>query len=167
MTFPSEAPMLPETAKALSILEGIRRHRLALLQALDEERARIVPPGLRNSIHWNVGHLLHVQLAHWYVRRGLPLPVDPGFRTYFRDGKSPADYDGATPTFARLLEIYRDYSLDLAERYGAFLDEPMQQPFSYLGIEFKTVSDDLFLLIYHEGEHAPMLDRILRAVSKT
>lgn len=157
------------TARILAMLEGIRRHRLKQFAALSESEAFHMPPGFRNNIHWHVGHLLHVQLAHWYVRRGLPLPEQAqpiDFKRYFRDGKSPADYDDDTPTFADLLALFRDYSEDLMGKYGDFLEAPMTQGFDYLGMEFKSLADDLYLLVYHEGEHGPMLDRLFKAIGK-
>lgn len=157
------------TLRILAMLEGVRRHRLAQLEDLGETEATTMPPGFRNHIHWHIGHILHVQLAHWYIRRGLPLPPEAqgiDFKRYFRDGKSPLDYDAEVPTFARLLELYRAFSLDLAARYGDFLEAPMTEGFKYLGMDFRTVSDDLYLLLYHDGEHGPMLDRLLRAIGK-
>ena len=90
--------------------------------------------------------------------------MDLGFRKYFKDGSSPKDYDSATPTFAILLETYREYSFDIVHKYGSFLEAPMSQPFEYLNSRFNTVADDLHLLIYHEGEHYPMIARLLKKV---
>lgn len=151
---------------ALTVLEGIRKDVLARIQDLTEAEAHHVPADSRNSIHWNIGHILHVQLAHWYVRRGQALPVDPGFRKYFREGKSPADYGGETPTFAMLLDIYREYSLDLSRKFAGLLGEELTQPFDYLNTRYTTIADDLHLLVFHEGEHFPKLKRLLKAVGK-
>ena len=152
--------------KALTVLEGIRKDVLGRIQNLTEAEAHHIPADSRNSIHWNIGHILHVQLAHWYVRRGQPLPVDPGFRTYFREGKSPADYDGSAPTFAKLLEIYREYSLDLPRKFGSLMQAELTQPFDYLNTRYATIADDLHLLVFHEGEHFPKLNRLLKALGK-
>jgi hypothetical protein len=150
----------------LTMLEGVRKDVYSRIQPLTEEEAMRVPEGFRNSIHWNAGHILHVQLAHWFTRRGLPLPVDPGFRKYFREGKSPLDYDAETPTFARLLEIYREYSFDLERKFGALSSEPFTQPFDYLNSRYASVADDLHLMVFHEGEHYPMVKRLLKALGK-
>lgn len=150
----------------LTVLEGIRKDVLGRIGDLTEAEAGHVPADSRNSIHWNIGHILHVQLAHWYVRRGLALPVDPGFRKYFREGKSPADYDGDVPTFALLLDIYREYSLDLPRKFGGMLGESLTQPFDYLNTRYATVADDLHLLVFHEGEHFPKLTRLLKSLGK-
>jgi hypothetical protein len=159
-------PIRDSDCIALKVLEGIRRDVLGRIQNLTEAEAHNIPPDSRNSIHWNIGHILHVQLAHWYVRRGLALPVDPGFRTYFREGKSPADYDGDAPTFAALLDIYREYSLELPRNFGGLLREALTQPFDYLNTRYATIADDLHLLIFHEGEHFPKLNRLLKALGK-
>ncbi|MDB5050797.1 MAG: DinB family protein [Fibrobacteres bacterium] len=151
----------------LSVLEGVRKDVHSRIQSLTDEEAMRVPEGFRNSIHWNIGHILHVQLAHWYVRRGLALPVDPGFRKYFSEGKSPSDYDGNVPAFARLLGIYQEYSFDLERKFGNLLSEPLTQPFDYLNSAYATVADDLHLLVFHEGEHYPMIKRLLKALGKT
>ena len=152
--------------QAITVFEGVRKDVYARVEGLGEAEAGLVPAGFRNSIHWNIGHLLHVQLAHWYVRRGKELPVDPGFRKYFREGTSPADYDADAPSFARLLEIHRDYSRDLMMRFGELLAEPLAQPFTYLNTTYTTVADDLQLLVFHEGEHYPMILRLLKAIGK-
>jgi hypothetical protein len=158
--------LAPCTLKAVSLLEGIRKDALSRIQNLTEEEALRVPEGFRNCVHWHIGHMLHVQLAHWYVRRGQALPVDPGFRKYFRDGSSPADYDDRIPAFSRLLDIYREYSFGLAEKFTSILEAPLTQPFDYMNSHFATVSDDLHLLVYHEGEHYPMVSRLLKAMGK-
>lgn len=154
------------SCNALSVLEGVRKDVRKRIETLTESEAMRVPEGFRNSVHWNIGHLLHVQLAHWYVRRGKELPVDPGFRKYFREGKSPADYDAETLTFARLLEIHSEYSIDLARKFGAILEEPLAAPFDYLNTRYATLADDLHLLVFHEGEHFPMINRLLKALGK-
>lgn len=156
----------PCTHKAVSLLEGIRRDVLSKIERLTEAEATRVPEGFNNCIHWHIGHILHVQLAHWYVRRGEVLPVDLGFRKYFKDGSSPKDYDSGTPTFATLLDAYRKYSFDIIRNFGSFLEAPMTQPFDYLNSRFNTVADDLHLLVYHEGEHYPMVTRLLKWVKK-
>lgn len=155
------------TLKSVSFLEGIRRDVFARIGSLPEAEAMRVPGGFRNSIHWHVGHILHVQLAHWYARRGKPLPVDLGWKTYFREGKSPADYDAAAPSYSDLLAVYREYSFDLVSRFGAMLEEPLSAPFDYLGGRFETVDDDLRLLLFHEGEHYVLVKRLLKAMVPT
>jgi hypothetical protein len=156
----------PGTLKAVSLLEGIRKDVLDRISGLSEAEALRVPEGHRNCVHWHIGHMLHVQLAHWYVRRGEPLPVDVGFRKYFADGRSPADYDEGIPTFAQLLGIYQEYSSELIRKFGSFLEAPLTKPFDYVHNHFATVDDDLFLLIFHEGEHGPLVTRLLRALGK-
>jgi hypothetical protein len=159
-------PIRNTDCSALGVLEGIRKDVLGRIRDLTEAEAHHLPADSRNSIHWNIGHILHVQLAHWYVRRGLALPVDPGFRKYFREGKSPADYDGDAPTFAMLLDIYREYSLDLSRKFGGLLHQELTQPFDYLNTRYATIADDLHLLVFHEGEHFPKLNRLLKSLGK-
>lgn len=164
----SESALSPATIKSVAFLEGIRRDVLARIGGLTAEEAMRVPEGGRNSVHWNVGHLLHVQLAHWYARRGRPLPpgLDLGWKLYFREGKSPADYDANTPAWPDLLAVFRDFSSDLARKHGAMLEEPMTLPFDYLGARFETLDDDLRLLIFHEGEHYVIVKRILKGIGR-
>ncbi|MEO6094227.1 MAG: hypothetical protein ABIW76_00645 [Fibrobacteria bacterium] len=56
--------MEPSSVQPIDVLQGVSQEVLGRIGGLTE--AMTVPPGFRNSIHWNVGHLLHVQLAHWY-----------------------------------------------------------------------------------------------------
>lgn len=151
---------------ALTVLEGVRKDVHGRIQTLSEEEAIRVPEGFRNSVHWNIGHLLHVQLAHWFVRRGIPLPIDLGFRKYFREGMSPRDYDAYVPSFSSLLECHREYSFDLARKFGNILDAPLSEPFEYLNTRFVSVQDDLLLLVFHEGEHYPKILRLLKALGR-
>lgn len=162
----SAATLTPATLQSVAFLEGIRRDVLSRIEGLTEAEAMAVPGGCRNSIHWNVGHILHVQLAHWYARRGRPLPVELGWKAYFREGKSPSDYDAATPAFSALLEVYRDFSFDLVRKHGSMLEEPMTLPFDYLGGRFETLADDLRLLLFHEGEHYVIFKRILKGLGR-
>ena len=155
----------PCTLKVVSLLEGIRKDVLSKVEGLTEQEALFVPEGFRNCVHWHIGHMLHVQLAHWYVRRGESLPIDLGFKKYFRDGSSPENYDSETPPFAVVLSAYRKYSFGLELQFSDLLEAPLSQPFEYLNSHFATVSDDLHLLIYHEGEHYPMVLRLLKAIS--
>ncbi len=154
----------PCTLKTVSLLEGIRKSVLGKIEALNETEAFFIPAGFRNSIHWHIGHMLHVQLAHWYIRRGEKLPLSFELRKYFKDGSSPEDYDASVPSFAQLLGTYKEYSFNLVEKFGSFLEEPMIEPFDFMNSHFGTVADDLQLLIYHEGEHYPMVLRILKSL---
>lgn len=153
----------PGIRKSADFLEGIRKDVLDRIGGLTEAEAKRIPEGSRNSIHWNIGHLLHVHLAHWYTRRGKPVPVDYGWKTYFREGKSPGDYDAATPSWSDLLALYREYSTGLAARFSELLAEPLTAPFVYMGTRFETIDDDLRLLIFHEGEHYVIVKRLLRS----
>lgn len=156
----------PSVRKSVEFLEGIRKDMADRLAPLSEEEANRIPAGSRNSIHWNVGHLLHVHLAHWYTRRGRPVPVDYGWKAYFREGKSPSDYDAGAPSWSLLLALYREYGTDLAARFADLLGEPLASPFTYLGTRFETIDDDLRLLIFHEGEHNVILKRLLRSLGR-
>ncbi len=162
----SGSPLSVSTLKSLAFIEGIRRDVLDRVSGLSEEEALRVPDGSRNSVHWNLGHLLHVQLAHWYARRGVPLPLELGWKTYFREGKSPADYDADTPSWQALLAAYREFGTGLASKHGAMFEEPLTRPFDYLGTRFDTVDDGLRLLIFHEGEHFVIVKRILKAIGR-
>jgi uncharacterized damage-inducible protein DinB len=158
--------LAPSVLKSVEFLEGIRKDVAERLAPLSEEEALRVPAGSRNSVHWNVGHILHVHLAHWYTRRGQPMPVDYGWKVYFREGKSPADYDAGTPGWSLLLSLYREYSTGLAEKFRDLLGQPLSAPFTYLGTRFETIDDDLRLLIFHEGEHYVIVKRLLRAIGR-
>ncbi len=159
-------PISPSTLRLLSQIEGVRHDVLAKIRDLTEEEAMRIPEGHRNSIHWNVGHMLHVQLSHWFVRRDLPIPVDIPLRNYFADGKSPLNYDSATPIYATLLGLYEQYSIDLAGKFGDFMEAPLTKPFDYLNSHYATIADDLHLLLFHEGEHYPMFRRLLKSLGK-
>ncbi len=80
-------------------------------EGLSEAQLLKVPPGLRNNILWNLGHLIVDNCDMIYRPAHLQPPHPESFNALFAAGTSPADWSSPPP----IAEV-REVSGDLAKR---------------------------------------------------
>jgi uncharacterized damage-inducible protein DinB len=153
--------MMLAFTRLLADYEGIRLQLLDSLAGLSEEKARRIPPGGKNHVHWHVGHLLHMQCSFLYTRCGLVSPLPRGFRDYFGRGTSAESHDSLTPDWDELLKLARRHSTDLAAKHGEKFSLPLGRPFALMNVRAVTVGEAMTLLLVHEGEHRARIHNLL------
>ncbi|NMH70690.1 DinB family protein [Bacillus sp. RO3] len=147
-------------------MEFIRLRTLAALDATTEQQADDMPSGFRNSIRWNLGHILLSQenilfsFAGENVRKSLP----PEYGELFGFNTSPETWNGLTPpSLKELREKLEEQPRRVKEVFSGRLDEVGEKPF-VLGehTSFTTLGEVLSFANWHEGLHQGTITSIKR-----
>lgn len=141
----------------------LRTFALGFVANLSAEQALAVPAGFRNSLHWQVGHLLYTQCTTQFEWRGLPSPLHRDFPEYFGRGTDPGAYDSLVPDWDVLLRLARVQLRALPEVAGS-LNAPLLETRKLMNVSMGTVGETLPFLLAHEGEHIAHIKRLRAAV---
>lgn len=139
-------------------LELYRNHTLEVCASVTEEQADKIPPGFRNNIRWNLGHVyldMYLWLRH-LTKETVELPN--GYREWFDYGTSPADWKTAPPTLDTLREQLGTQIAAIRERYG----ERLEEEFPPTEAGMYTIAQVLVRTIFHEGLHMASIQAIRR-----
>jgi hypothetical protein len=142
----------------------LRSFVLKFLVTMESDEALLVPEGFKNSLHWQLGHLLYTQGTTLFEWCGLPSPFHRGFQQYFGLGSSPKDYDSLVPDWDILLALARRHVRDLPDQIAGRLDQPLITPRKLMNISMVTAGDTLPFLLAHEGEHLAHIKRLRKAL---
>jgi hypothetical protein len=148
-----------------------RKANCAAADSIAPELRDVIPNGLRNNIHWQLGHIVTVQASLLYKRCGLELPVPSEYLTWFAKGTSPADWAPETTPYealrndaGRLLDQTRG---DLDRYHDARYSEPITVTG---GVRLSSFADALEFLAVHEALHLGAMNvmkRILETQSES
>jgi hypothetical protein len=150
-------------AKLLRDFADLRAFSLKFLVNLEAEEALRVPEGFRNSLHWQLGHLLYTQDTTLQSWCGLPSALPRDFPAYFGLGTSPENYDPLIPDWEELLSRAEKQQRALPEVAGR-LDQALVKPRKLMNLSMGTAGETLPFLIAHEGEHLAHIKRLRKAV---
>jgi hypothetical protein len=142
--------------QAIETLHQIRRRIIRSVDGITNEELLWIPPGFRNNILWNLGHIAVTQQLLHYHRTGQPMRVAEEIVELFRSGSSPADWS-ETPRLElvlRLLEelpptLQRDYRSGRLSTYNPFT--------TGAGIHIADIDTAISFNNYHEGIHTGVI----------
>lgn len=149
-----------------TLLETARTGTLAAAKKVESDYsdfADTIPEGFNNNVRWNLGHIATItdQLAN-YPAGEKPDLAKP-FHKSFANGSSPKNWNDETPSLDDIIQALEEQPKKLKEKFAGRLSDPLPQPFSLVGVEFKTVSDLIAFNLYHEGLHTGQINTMLRA----
>lgn len=130
-------------------LETYRNELLAVLEGVTEEMAEMIPPGFRNNIRWNMGHVFLDQFLWIAALTKAMGDVPPAYQNWFGFGTSPSDFTEETPSFEELKQLLETQPKIIKETYGNCLEEVF--PPTEMGMH--TLEQVLIRTIFHEGMH--------------
>jgi uncharacterized damage-inducible protein DinB len=143
----------------------MRQQTIDLLAHLPDSTAEKIPPGFRNNLHWQAGHLVAVQASLLYRRTSQELPLPDEFFTSFAKGTSPADWNADVPSFEatrkELTTQVEVNSRDLELMESLTYPEPVTVSTGHTLCSFL---DALAFLPIHEGIHHGMIVAMLKLV---
>jgi hypothetical protein len=155
-------PSLPY-ATLLKDFTDLRAFNLKFLLGMEEAEALRQPAGFRNTLHWNLGHLLYTQGEALWTWCGLKSPF-PGFAPYFGLGTSPVDHDSLAPDWDILLGLAKRHLASLPGEVAARLNQPLNRRWKFMNLSMATAGETLPFLIAHEGEHVAHIKRLRKAL---
>lgn len=129
--------------------------RLAMLDILDgltEDQFSKIPEGHRNSVFWNVAHVMVTQQLLFYGLSGQPLLIDQSLVERYSKGAL------ATPEVSKEdLEFVKGNLLGLCRQaetdFGKGLFQTYKSYETSAGIELKTIEDGISFNGFHDGIH--------------
>jgi uncharacterized damage-inducible protein DinB len=148
-------------------LDFIRMRTLAFLDATTEEQADEMPDGFRNSIRWNLGHILlsHENLLYSFLgeqdKKGIPKEFD----TLFGFHTSPDTWKESSltpPSLSELRHLLKDQPKRLKGVFSGRLDEQGEKPFNLGSVTLTTLADVFAFANWHEGLHQGNITTIKR-----
>jgi uncharacterized damage-inducible protein DinB len=130
-------------------LDMVRQRTFQQLEGITEETADITPHGYRNTMRWNLGHILTVQENLCFKLAGHPFELPETYPDFFASGTKPADWQTEPPSLETLKAQLTEQSLRIKQKLSERLDEKPPAPFR--GID--TVGGMITFSLYHEGLH--------------
>ena len=143
---------MTDLGPAFDTLRTTRRALAAVVDAMAPDARTAVPPGFRNHVLWNVGHLAVTEQLLTCGLAGRPLHVPDEMVAAFRKGTAPGGWD-RTWTWEEVREPF----LSLPDRTEADLAAGPPPSFREYtttpGVVLRSVEDALRFNLYHEGLH--------------
>jgi hypothetical protein len=138
--------------KALGFLIPPRLKVLEIINPLSIEQINAIPPGFKNNIIWNLGHMIAAQQGICYKRAGLDTVVGEEFFDRYKPGSKPEQFLDAAELekiigllSSTITQLGADLETDMFANYPAFTTR--------YGIELTSVVDAVQFLPFHEGLH--------------
>jgi hypothetical protein len=149
--------------QAISMLKQDRALTGRVIDGLTDDQLRYVPPGFRNNILWNLGHIIVTQQLLHYRLAGQELCVSASLVAQCRNGTSPADWD-APPEVAYLKDLLFSLPERLEEDYRQGRLETFQAYTTSTGVSLEDIDDALHFNLFHEGMHTGVIASIKKLV---
>ncbi|MFD0675769.1 MULTISPECIES: DinB family protein [unclassified Paenibacillus] len=141
-------------------LDLVRERTLQQLDLTSEETADVMPPGYRNTLRWNLGHILTVQENLVFKLCGEPFSLPDEYPGLFNNGTKPADWQTEPPTLELIKQQLAEQTERIKDKLSLRLDEMLPQPFK--GID--TVGGMIGFSLYHEGVHTGYMMSLRKSI---
>lgn len=145
--------------KAIEMLKQDRALTGRMINDLTDAQLQYIPPGFRNSILWNLGHLIVTQQLLHYRLAGQELHVPASLVDIFRNGTSPADWQ-STPDVAYLKELLVSLPEQLHDDYQRGMFTCFQLYTTSTGVTLTDIDDAIHFNNFHEGMHTGVMASI-------
>ncbi len=129
-----------------------RKSLLGILDAMSVEQMLRIPEPHRNSVFWNVAHLMVTQQLLFYRLSGLPLRIEEGWVERYGKGSSASeqvsaqDIDFVRKNIVSLCEqAQQDFEKGLFKSYKPYMTST--------GIELTSLEEALEFSAFHDGIH--------------
>lgn len=139
----------------------VRRQAVEYVRSINDTASEIIPPGLKNNIKWNLGHMyvIHEKFAFQLTGRETHYPTN--FSDLFDPGTQPSDWNIEPPTISELITLLEEQ----IERVESVLSSKPKKEInphykSSTGLIFTNVEELLAFLIYHEAMHFATIKNI-------
>lgn len=129
-----------------------RKSLISILDGMSEESMLRIPGTHRNSIFWNVAHLMVTQQLLAYKLSGLPLNIEDSFVERYAKGSeateavSAEDIAFVKENLVFLSEkVEKDFNAGLFKSYNPYMTST--------GIELTTIEGAMKFSAFHDGIH--------------
>ena len=140
-----------------------RRILYSILENTPKEQLVKIPEGFRNSIWWNIAHVVVTQQLLVYKMSNLPMKLEDALIDKFKKGTVP---DGSATDdeiemmsaflFSTAESLEEDYSNDIFKTYNEYTTSPK--------ITLTNVEDAIAFNVWHEGLHLGAIISLQKAL---
>ncbi|WP_018344965.1 DinB family protein [Cytophaga aurantiaca] len=136
----------------IEIIRKARSFVLGMVNDMSDDQLNKIPPGYKNNIIWNMGHLIASQQDVCYIRSNVSIVVDEGYIKLFKSDTKPQGIisSDAIDTIKKLLlptidRLESDYKQHMLTSFKPFKTR--------YGVSLQTIDDAINYLVFHEGIH--------------
>lgn len=142
------------SGKLLNQFETIRALSIKSMESITEEMADEIPPGYKNSIRWNLGHILAVADAFLFNFAEIPMYLSQEHFEMFKSGSKPSDWKTEAPNIEELTNMFEE-QMEHIKKYLEHRnsDEKTPNTFNLYGNPQDTLGQIVNFCQYHEGFH--------------
>lgn len=144
--------------------QSIRGIILKHVQAIPEDVFDIQPRPFRNTIRWNVGHIVlcaeHFMSLCVPIHSGLP----DSYAGLFNTGTKPSDWTMNPPSKDELVQYLSGQFSRLSEIAPDALDKPLQSPVVMGSLRFETAGELFNFSFMHEAIHHGAISSLLKVI---
>jgi uncharacterized damage-inducible protein DinB len=140
--------------KLLKQFEIIRAISIKSIESITEEMADEIPSGYKNSIRWNLGHILAVADAFLNNFAEIPMYLSEEHFEMFKSGSKPSDWKTQPPSLDDLSVMFKEQMEHMKNHleHRSF-DEKTPNTFNLYGNPQETLGEVVNFCLYHEGFH--------------
>lgn len=138
--------------RLFEIAHFTRSALIGMLKGMTEEQYCKIPEGHKNSVFWNMAHLMVTQQLLLYRLSGLPLHIGEdlveryGKGSFAKPEVSKEDVDYVLNNLERLsVQAEEDYKRGLFKSYKPYMTST--------GIELSSIEDGINFSTFHDGIH--------------
>jgi len=141
---------------SLDVLNQSRDALIRFAKDISEDEWLAVPPGRRNNMAWNLGHIVTVQqmLANGLSRK--PFHVPKEYVPMYKQGSSPEDWT-SSPDIARLLDDAVRLPEITRKEYADGVFESFEPYTTSTGFSLGSIEESITFNNFHEGVHMGMM----------
>ncbi|WP_027415987.1 DinB family protein [Aneurinibacillus terranovensis] len=145
--------------------EHARGGTLRVLDSIPAGMADVMPPGFRNTIRWNAGHILVVaeQFLFGLLAEQMQMPKE--YKDLFGNGTKPADWTGDIPSLEVLVGQLKEQGERAKDILAGRSGRKLAKPYPLGSGRTLETSDDVFnLALYHEANHTGYIQALKRTI---
>lgn len=156
----ADYPRSSSDAHILNLFADVRRQILDTLHGLPADKLDHIPPGFRNNMRWQAGHVLTVtdELIFQFSGAGSRIPTE--YKTWFASGTDPSGWSDAPPEIDVLLRRLEGQMAEIGDAFEGRLTHPVADQSNFL--QAKTVCELFHVLIAHESLHLGMIQAMAK-----
>jgi len=140
----------------------LRQLVLGQLQEVSEAQMDIQPEGFRNSVRWNVGHIVYWSDKYAALCFGSPSALPASYETLFNSGTKPSDWTVTPPSKEELIGLLAAQLARMSELTPGMLERRLQSPYELGPFQFATAGELYNFALIHEALHLGVISSQLK-----
>jgi len=149
--------------KQFEMLKKSRQLTLKTIENCTIEQLNKIPTGFKNSIAWNIAHLVVTQQLLCYKLSGLNCLISEDMIEKFQKGTSPTDIISEAE-FEAIKNQFIELANRLEEDYQKGIFKKYIEYKTSVDITLKTIDDGIMFNTYHEGIHLGVILQLLKFI---